>query len=637
MCGICGLVDFNRPIDAEAESLVRGICRDLAHRGPDSEGVQVLPHAVLGHRRLAVIDLSPAGHQPMANEDGTVWVVFNGEIYNHRELHDELAAAGHRFRSRSDTEVLLHGYEQWGLGGLLERLRGMFALALWDGHRRELCLARDRHGVKPLYYHRDGGRVVFSSEVRPLYTLAAPTPATLSPEALDFYLAFGFLPPDTCLVRGIGKLPPATALRITAGGTEQWRYWSLDEVVPDKSAAPGLAAAVDATLAESVRLRLESDVPLGSFLSGGIDSGLVTALTAPALDHPLHTITVGFTGQDRHDERSLARLVAQRYGTAHQEIGIGAEGLADLPRLLWLAGEPFADHSLLPTALVCRAARKGMTVALTGDGGDELFAGYYRVVATYWGGCVARWLPPSFCRAVGRLLPRAKTGPLRRLATVLAYAGTPLAELYTEAGAVFPGARRRSLYQPAWRARVGAGGVRQWVDPIVARLTRLSKADAYARLDLALRLPGDYLVKVDVASNACALECRSPFLDHKLTELSARIPMAAKLPGGRQKGLLRRLAADYLPPELLSARKQGFGGDIGTWLREAGPGLFARLGDFRVCGAGAPLDEAVVRELARAHFAGEADHGEQLWNLLCLELWWRLFIDRSLSPDSTLA
>jgi asparagine synthase (glutamine-hydrolysing) len=633
MCGIAGVACPTRSLPEQALSMVRQFCAELIHRGPDGEGVLRRPNVVLGHRRLAVLDLSAAGQQPMSDEKELTWVVFNGEIYNHRSLRAELEAVGRRFRSRSDTEALVHGYEEWGMAGLLPRLRGMFAFALWDEARSCLWLVRDRLGVKPLFYHVDEGVLAFASEIRPLYEVCPPRPDLVDRTALDCFLAFGYVPPDRAILEGIHKLPPATAVEFNGSGTHSWRYWTPPQNIAPAREVPELVSKLARTIGESVAARLETDVPLGCFLSGGIDSGLVTALASSALGRPLTTLTVGFGSATPDDgEIRLARLVAKRYQTRHCELRVTGTETAALPQLVRIVGEPFADSSLLPTAAVCRAARKSLTVALTGDGGDEIFAGYAHVAASYWGDRVRRVVGGSAAGAASRLFLHGRPGgALHRLGTVFQYASNSLVDLYAEQTAVFNSRARAALYKLDW-LHEETHTARDIISDHALALARLPLAEAYARLDLGFRLPGRYLVKLDVASSAHSLECRSPFLDQYLVESALRLPAATLLRGGRQKGLLRSFAAHYLPKSVVRARKRGFGPAVDAWLRADGKRLLEQLRPFAIGGHDGPLQAEPLDHLLSAHLAGAGGLGDQVWSLLCLELWWRTFVKREPNP-----
>lgn len=638
MCGIAGIIDFATGVVDEQE--VTGLCDTMAHRGPDDSGVYVDRNVGLGARRLAVIDLSGRGHQPMSNSDRTVWIVFNGEIYNFQSLRQELERHGYSFRSQTDTEVVLHAYQQWG-ERCVERLVGMFAFAIWDARNSKLLAARDRLGVKPFFYTMQGSRLIFASEVHALFDMLKPSEDSIDMASLDYYLAFGYVPPDRCIVRGVHKLPPAHSLTLKRDGLSISRYWQIEfRPTQDISMAETLDE-LDLMLSQAVRRRLVSDVPLGCFLSGGIDSGLVTAMAAQASEQPLRTYTVGFPGAaPEDDERRLARTVADRYGAQHTELTVEPADKAMLPRMLWHYGEPFADVSMVPTYQISKAAREHVTVALTGDGGDESFAGYQNVRLAHMAERFRRRVPSPMRRILTGLVDHGlvadRVSAARRARLFMAqYVQSPVRKHYDLV----------NHWNSVWRALLYADGRDGGFDlsaseRVVAGVQEtadgLGDGELHLYTDLQLRLPGDYLTKVDIASNIVSLEIRSPFLDHELVELAARTPLSVKLWRGRQKGLLRQLAKRYLPEEVVRQPKRGFGPPLWKWLAEdwaplasdvVGQSLSARRGLFRA---------EVVRQVVAEHLSGKRNHGTRLWSLICLEIWWQLFIDRSLEPSDTL-
>jgi asparagine synthase (glutamine-hydrolysing) len=646
MCGICGIVDFSgRGIDTETLLSIR---EALTHRGPDAAGLWVGEYAGLGHRRLSIIDLSEAGRQPLGNEDDTVWAICNGEIYNFRELQEQLLRHGHRFLSGSDTEVLVHAYEQWGMEGTLAKLKGMFALALWDEKAQALWLVRDRLGVKPLFYAEVHGKLLFASEAQALYGHVPVTPESIDRGALDYFLAFGYIPPDHCLVRGVHKLPPGHVLKYDRSGARCWRHWNVEfSLPPGNGRVHGgqfteQLAEVDSLLTAAVVRRLESDVPLGSFLSGGIDSGLVTALAARALGSPLRTFTVGFEGASPdQDERPLARLVSRRYGTQHEELLVQPADQSMLPAIMWHSGEPFADISILPSYQISRLARNEITVALTGDGGDESFCGYYNVYTAYLSREVKQWVPPAVLRVLERLSSYSNGAlghqfPLaRRLHTLLSYSNKSPQELYDLPNWWHSGIRSH-LYDAQW---CDGQEVYQASDVVAQHLREVRDLDEVEQIlytDLHLRLPGDYLTKMDIASNIVALEVRSPFLDHELVEYAAALPLSSRLFHLRQKGMLRELARKYLPPPLIHRRKTGFGPPLGDWLRGKWSSLVKELVVEGLAHRPDLFNTTVVQHIAEEHLRGKRDHAQRLWALLCLEVWWRMFIDRTVRPGDEL-
>ena len=627
MCGIAGVWSGDTLGDRTATARrLEAMVATIGHRGPDDSGVWTDAHVGLGHARLSVIDLSPAASQPMSDGDGAVHIVFNGEIYNFPALRDELLALGHRFRSHSDTEVIVEGYRRWG-DGVLDRLHGMFAFALWDAPRRRLMLARDRIGKKPLYYRHADGMLLFGSEIKAI--LAWPgVPRIPDLEAIDQYLTFQYVPAPRTAFDGIRKLPPAHAMTVEADGAMRIRrYWSLPEPA---AARPRPAVEIREELVarfdEAVRLRLVSDVPLGAFLSGGIDSASVVAAMARASDRPVRTFTIGFD-EAAYDERRYARLVAERYGTEHHEDVVRPDAVAILPRLVWHYGEPFADSSAIPTFYLSEITRRSVTVALNGDGGDESFLGYSR----YAGARLGAWLdvlPAPLRRllgAVGSRLPEAGAARslsyLRRFLVELDLGGP---QRYGNWIAYFTDSHKRGLYGEALQDRLAAPCL-SLLDPWFAGDAPIQARAAFA--DIHTYLPDDLLVKVDVATMAHGLEGRSPFLDHTLMEYAATIPAAAKMRRLTTKALLKSAMAERLPAPLLSRPKMGFGVPIDRWLRED---LREMVHDTLLSGTararGLFRDDA-VRTMIDEHTAGRRNHHSRLWALLFLEMWYRMWID----------
>ena len=634
MCGIAGIVwqDPERPGDPLA---VRAMLRAIAHRGPDGEGVEVLGPAALGHRRLKIIDLSAAAAQPLSNEDGTVWVTFNGEVYDYQRLRADLEARGHRFRSSSDTEVIVHLWEERG-PELVHELRGMFALAVWDTRTRTLLLARDRAGKKPLHWRLDPDALRFASE--PGGLLADPTapPTGPDPVALHHYLHLGYVPSPESAFLGVRKLPPAHLLTWRPGEAPRVsRYWRPSFRDPfDASTRAARARLVDelgSLLFESVRLRLVSDVPLGAFLSGGIDSGLVVSTMAQVVGEPVRTFTIGF-GEAAYDERELARLVARRWGAAHRERVVPADAVGLLPRLVRHYGEPFADSSAIPTWRLAELAREEVTVALTGDAGDELFAGYLRHSANE----VARaWTRvPSPARGLLHALverlphrPRPRD-PLRYAKRFLRAFEQDPAGRNAEWGLVIKPETARALQAPEFARQVAH------LDPTEPYRARWGESDAATDeeralwADFSLYLPDDILVKVDIATMAHGLEARAPFLDHRLVEWAMRVPFALKARWGRRKRLLRRLGRRLLPPEVLRAPKRGFSIPLDAWFRGPLLPLFRETvlaPDSRLRGL---IEPAAVEGLLAQHLERRWDWQHELWSLLVLETWHREVLER---------
>lgn len=638
MCGIAGIFNYQRgePVDPER---LRAMTRLLAHRGPDGDGHWVDGAVGLGHRRLAIIDLT-GGAQPMANETGTVQVMFNGEFYNYADFTAELRGRGHVFRTQSDTEVFIHLYEERGAAAV-EPLRGMFAAAVWEADARRLRLIRDRLGVKPLYYADIGGRLLFASEVKAL--LSYPELAReIDPAALDGYLTYGFVPGPHTLLRDVHQVPPGHYLEVTAGGTPRvvrwWDFAAAAEAGESASANGGGAvadrdvvereAALEALLLESVRLRMVSDVPVGAFLSGGIDSSLVVAMMARQSDRPVRTFSIGFdwTG---FDERPYARLVAERYGTRHEEFVVSADVQALLPRLVWHFDDPMADVSAIPMLHVSEIAARHVTVALSGDGGDEGFGGYTRY-ANALRDAYADRLPGaarSLLRGVAGLLPDTARGKNRL--RWLSHTGDARYADFFAATPPHIARRHRAAGLPETPAGAGAAG------EIASVFAACPFTDPLARMqyfDARLYLPGDILPKVDRAAMAFQLEAREPLLDHRVMEFGMNLPAELRIGGGETKRLLRRIARRYVPVEAIDRPKHGFSVPMDGWMRGELRALVTEtLTDTRTRQRGW-LDPAGVRRTLDEHQSRRADRGATLWGLLVLELWARTFLDAPLVP-----
>jgi asparagine synthase (glutamine-hydrolysing) len=636
MCGICGVIDWSGAPVAAAE--VAAMCAAQAHRGPDGEGAHLEPAAGagaaavgLGHRRLAVIDLR-TGDQPMFNEDGSVVVVFNGEIYNFVALRAELQAHGHRFRSAGDTEVLVHGYEQWG-EALVARLDGMFAFALWDRARQRLLLARDPAGKKPLYWARDGARLAFASEIGALRRALHGGP-TGAPDltALPVYLVLGYVPGAATAFTGVRQLLPGHLAVAEAG--ERWReqrYWDLPYASP-AAAAPGRRddAHLRALVRAAVEKRLVADVPIGALLSGGVDSAAVVA-TMRDLREEVHTFTVGMVDRDGYDESAHARALARHLGTIHHEMTVEPDVLRLVAAVVEHHQEPFADASAVPTFLISKFARQHVTVVLTGDGGDEVFGGYPRLAAAAYGERLpasARVLAGALGRAVG---PGARHGDLRsRLSRLADRLALPLGERLLSWISVFDAPAVHALLEDPGPDRAafgpgpaGTGEARRQFETLVADAHEATPLGRALYLNFHTYLPDDLLRKVDRASMAVGLEVRCPLLDRALMEHVARLPDSAKVSRLRLKASLRSLLRGRVPAETLSRRKQGFGLPLGRWFRDELRELVrdCLLGaDSRLRGL---VRTAAVQALFEDNLARRRDTGQQLWALLVLEQWLR--------------
>jgi asparagine synthase (glutamine-hydrolysing) len=624
MCGIAGIVHFDgSPIP---DGLIQRMGGAIRHRGPDDAGVvswpaegTAVPHrprVALGSQRLSIIDVA-GGHQPIANEDGTVWTVLNGEIYNFLELRERLEGEGHRFATRSDTEVIVHAYEQWG-DAFLEQLDGMFALALWDARGDRLTLAVDRFGKKPLLYFNDGSRFAFASEFQAL--LCVPDlPRDVDVESLGTYLSYMAIPAPGTIYKRVKKVAPAHAVIRGSAALCARRYWQLafrPKAQVDERAA---VAQVQHLFQAAVRKRLLSEVPLGAFLSGGVDSSAVVATMAELSDRPIQTFSIGFA-EGEYNELPYARTVAAALGCDHHEFVVSPSAIDVLPAMVRHFGEPFADSSAIPSWYLAQVTRRHVTVALSGDGGDELFAGYGRHLAN---NLAEGWqkLPPLARRATERTarigLLAGLGGP--RLARFSRAAARSRPDRYRLWAGVFSPEMMRELTDAAPSDDAGVASV-------FARVTDLDSVDSMLAVDTRLYLPSDLLVKVDVTSMAHALEVRSPMLDTALAEFVASLPSGFKIRRLTRKHLLKRAIAGRVPAETLTRPKRGFAVPLAAWLRgELRAFLCDHLHSSRVAQAGLLRQQAVDRLVAE-HVSGRADYAHHLWVLLMLELWYRTFL-----------
>ncbi len=630
MCGIAGKLNFD-PGHAVDPATIRAMTAVLAHRGPDADGFYVDGAIGLGHRRLSIIDLA-TGDQPIANEDGSIRVVFNGEIYNFAEVRALLEPRGHRFRTHSDTEVIVHAYEEWGVASV-ERFRGMFAYALWDSRKRRLVLVRDRIGVKPLYYAHTQSGISFGSELKAVVE-DPDVPRAWSPAAVDSYLTLQYVPTPATIYRDVRKLPAAHVLVAESGRVAVERYWDLQFTGDgDPSRESAYLARLEALVDEAVALRLISDVPLGAFLSGGIDSSVVVAaMTALARRNGrtgpgrVATLSVGFDEQP-FDELEHARVVAQHLGTDHSERRVRPDVADLLPKLAWHFDEPFADSSAVPTYYVSAAAREQVTVALSGDGGDELWAGYARHRVERWESIARRRLGAAGSRIAGRLashLPLAVKGT-RSLRHLSLSAADACARKH--AYGLFDGTETTALYADDFADAVRGNDPFDGFVRAYAACTSPDPVDRALYVDVKTYLVDDIMTKVDRMSMAVSLEAREPLLDHKLLEFAAAVPMALKLRDGRGKHLLRRLLGRRVPASIVERPKHGFEAPVGEWLRgPLAPLVDDLLLDGRLRRRGI-FDDRTVASVWREHRTGARDHRHRLWSLLMLELWFRQFVD----------
>ncbi len=608
MCGIAGFAGW--PLGAEeAARTVRAMCDAIVHRGPDDCGYFVAPEIALGMRRLSIIDVA-GGQQPIGNEDGSIQVVFNGEIYNHHDLRRDLVARGHRFHTKSDTETIVHLYEEMG-ADCVTRLRGMFAIALWDARTKQLVLARDRLGIKPLSYWLTPDGIAFCSELRSLLALSR-FPGRLDERAIAAFLSLGYVPDPLAAFAGVAKLPPGHVLVWSAtGGAETRRYWT--PVVPETGAVDEAVAVerLRELLADAVGSHLESEVPLGAFLSGGLDSSTVVALMAQTASIKPRTFSIGFD-DEAFNEAPHARRVAEALGTRHTDLVVRPDADRWIEGVVGIFDEPFADSSALPTYLVSGLARRHVTVSLSGDGGDELFGGYTRYLDALRRPDLPAW-GRAILRAVGHALPHISPGRGRLLdrarSRQAAYAGTVALPLPPAAGGM-AAARlvpRDGEFDDVLTDAFRATGARDFVSQMML-------------VDVATYLPGDILTKVDRASMAVSLEARVPLLDHALVEFALGLPAHIKIRDGVGKQVFRRAIRGLVPSDVLEHPKLGFAVPLGPWFR--GP-LRHRIDQLAVADGGLYdfLDRAAVRRLAQEHLIRRRDHSTALWRALVLRLW----------------
>jgi len=631
MCGICGIYNYGSGVHVTREDL-KAMNDLLVHRGPDDEGYYTRENAGLAMRRLSIIDLS-TGNQPISNEDGSVWIVFNGEIYNFQDLRGELMAKGHKFVTRSDTETIVHLYEEYGTE-FPKHLRGMFAIAVWDIRRKRLVLARDRLGKKPLFYALTPYGLTFASELRALLA-AKEIPREINPAAIDAFLTLQYIPSPLSVFKGVRKLEPASLLVFEGGRAKTEKYWDLPlgEKKLDGVPLPELKERLCSELSEAVRVRLVSDVPLGAFLSGGIDSSIVTALMARHSEKPVKTFSIGFK-EEKFSELGYARSVAEMYGTKHTEFVLEAKMADELERLARNYGEPYADPSALPSYFVSRETRRDVTVALNGDGGDEAFGGYLRYAAMKTEDLVSGapdWLKAAALLGIRNFPKAAPFGFFWRLEKFLKLSRMGgLEEKYLSAMSFFSPADLDGLYSGAFISLLGpqknyAG---RYLAKTFAGTAREDLLNRLVYCDLHTYLPEGLMTKMDIASMANSLETRSPFLDHKLLEFAFRLPGDLKLKGlGGTKWLLRETFRDMLPAAIYGRGKMGFGVPLGQWFRgELKEYWVAACLSQKALGRGYFKNEGLYR-LWDEHQGGRRDHGYKLWALLMLELWHRQYAD----------
>jgi asparagine synthase (glutamine-hydrolysing) len=622
MCGICGIFEFERH-DLISPELVRRMTDTIIHRGPDDDGVYVGPGIGLGFRRLSIIDVA-GGHQPISNEDGRIWVMLNGEIYNYPELRQELLDRGHKFTTRSDTESIVHLYEEYG-EDCFRRLRGMFAIALWDSRERKLLLVRDRVGKKPLFYAANQKRLLFGSELKCLLAVEASI-RTIDPQALSDYFSFGYVPAPKTIYRDVRKLRPGHYLVASANGVREVPYWDLSFAQVENRTEDEWCEMLRHSLCEATRVRLMSDVPLGAFLSGGVDSSSVVAMMSHLMNRAVTTCSIGFDDKE-YNEADFAREISKKFETDHHEQIVHPEAIEILKKLVWHYDEPFADSSAIPTYYVSWVARQSVTVALGGDGGDESLAGYRRYYFDYLENRLRSMVPAGVRRGVfgplGRAYPPLAWAPrmFRARATFQSLSRSPL-EGYFNTMSIFRADEKPCLLSRDFQASLGGYDS---IEVLRHHYDRAGTNDLLSRIqyvDMKTYLPDDILAKVDRASMAVSLEVRAPMLDHHFLELTTKIPSSLKLRGTSGKYIFKKAMAEVLPHDILHRRKQGFAVPLARWFRHelrdlAHDAIFSR--DDGV------LDAQYLRKIWDEHQGGTYDRSSHLWAVLMYREWYEKF------------
>lgn len=625
MCGIAGFISNANDLSEGRASRLDSMCRVITHRGPDEQGTSIVGRAAMGMRRLSIIDLA-TGQQPIYNTDRSKLIVFNGEIYNYRELKADLESRGYKFRTNSDTETIIHAYDEYGTD-CVKLLRGMFAFAIWDEREQSLFIARDRVGKKPLFYTVTGnGEFVFGSELKVLLEHGGVS-RQVDHGALDAYLTFGYVPEEFCIFEDVKKLEPGHFLTFKNGEVRTERYWDFDY---SGAALIGsedeIAAELLDKLRDAVSVRLISEVPLGAFLSGGVDSSAIVGLMSQLLGQPVKTFSIGFN-EDSFDELKFARLAANHFKTDHHEFILTPDFVDIVDELVWHFDEPFADPSALPTYMVAKLAREHVTVVLSGDGGDELFAGYTRYVTERSRGGLER-LPggvrQNLFRPLSEALPHGARGKNYLYNISLDRAGR-----YIDSISHFNGPRKERLYSAQSRARLngGSGKSEKLYMDIAGRTGSGDAVENLLYLDSKTYLPADILTKVDRMTMASSLEARSPLLDHNLIEYVTRIPSSLKLKGDETKYIFKKAIAGFVPREILYREKQGFGMPIGDWINsQLKERITSDLSDRCSLERGY-FDPRYINLLLDEHSRSRRDHSHALWTLWMLELWHRRYVD----------
>ncbi len=626
MCGIAGIYNYGSSAPVGIDPL-RAMAASLVHRGPDDEGIYQDGALGLSFRRLSIIDLE-RGAQPISNEDGSVWSILNGEIYNYLDLREDLENKGHRFKTKADSEVIPHLYEEYG-HSFAEHMRGMFAVGLWDAVKRQLLVVRDRLGIKPVYYWDDGSTFAFASEIKGLLA-SGVVERGVDLQALSDYITFRYVPAPATMFRGVMKVPPGHMLTVGEAGLRIDQYWDFRFESGPNGGDRDLEERLRVMLRECVRMRLMSDVPLGALLSGGIDSSMIVATMSDLVDSPVKTFSVGFESAGPLSELPYAKMISERFGTDHHEILVNYDDLVrNLPDLVWHQDEPVTEPAAIPTYMVSKLAREHVVVVLTGEGADELFAGYPQYGLESW---AARYqmIPGAIRDRLIRPIVSSLPFGFRRLRVVERSLSTVSdADRWSSWFAGFAGAEKESLLSKDLMASVEDPTGARVFERHISRLGAAHPVEKMLYVDTKVWLPDDLLMKMDKMSMAASLEARVPFLDHKLVEFAAGMPLRVKLDGLQGKGVLRRMAKGVLPKEIIGRKKVGFVVPINVWFRrDLKPLLESMLFSSRSLDRGY-FEPGYLSKLVTEHTAGKVDHRRELWTLLNLELWLRTFIDPS--------
>ncbi|PIN80023.1 asparagine synthase (glutamine-hydrolyzing) [Candidatus Woesearchaeota archaeon CG10_big_fil_rev_8_21_14_0_10_30_7] len=612
MCGISGIWEFKNSVD---KNILQKMNKIQQHRGPDDSGTMLTNRVGLGHQRLSIIDLSPKGKQPMSNENNSIWITFNGEIYNFQTLREELTKKGHRFKSDSDTEVIIHGYEEWGVN-VVKKLRGMFAFAIWDSNNKIMFLARDRVGKKPLWYYKDKEKLVFASELKSLIQ-HPEIPRMINKKAISYYLSLGYIPHPISIFENIHKVEPAQAIIINQKEIKKYNYWNY-EFKPTNKSFEQLKKELRTTLSEAIKLRMISDVPLGAFLSGGIDSSIIVALMSRFSDK-VKTFSIGFEEQD-YNELPDARIIAEKYNTDHKEFIVKPDAIKILPKLAYYYNEPYSDSSAIPSYYLAQITRKHVTVALNGDGGDENFAGYDRYTIDNF------YKKLYFKKTLSRLskfIPEfTNKHPLRKLKRVLQIANLDGKEQYYDFLKTFSRQEKTKLMLNQELADLPTQNI--IFDEMQKEKEFVNQA-LFA--DIKYYLPCDLLVKIDIATMANSLEARSPFLDQEVMNLTMQIPWQYKLKGFDKKHILKQTFKDLLPQHTIKKPKWGFGVPLPHWFRNELKEFTHDTINSQEFKNRKLFNTNECNKILEQHTTRKQDNSFKLWNLLCLEQWYSIYVD----------